>query len=170
MTSMCYTQTVAKVFTIGYAGIELPQFIDVLQQNGVTLLIDVRSVPRSRYFAAYNDTVLSKELAKYQIRYEHWREFGARQLDYKYETIASSAPFQRALQRLKNSHETVCLMCAEIDPINCHRFILVGRYLDDVTNIIAKRNGAVVYETKSATAERINGDYDQQGAKIAYKA
>ena len=91
----------AKVFTIGYAGIQLPQFIDVLQQNGVTLLIDVRSIPRSRYFADYNDIVLSKELAKYNIRYEHWREFGARQLDYNYETIASSEPFQKALARLK---------------------------------------------------------------------
>ncbi len=158
-----------KIFTIGYAGIQLPQFIDVLQQNGVTLLIDVRSMPRSRYFAAYNDTALAKELAKYNIHYEHWREFGARQLDFKYKTIANSEPFQKALARLRNSHETVCLMCAEIDPINCHRFILVGRYLDDVTNIIAKRNGAVIYETKSETEKRINGDYEKQGLKIAYK-
>lgn len=159
----------AKVFTIGYAGIQLPQFIDVLQQNGVTLLIDVRSMPRSRYFAAYNDMALSKELAKHNIRYEHWREFGARQLDYKYETIANSELFQKALGRLKNSQETVCLMCAEIDPINCHRFILVGRYLDNVTNIIAKRNGEVIYETKSETEKRINGDYEKQSAKIEYK-
>lgn len=160
----------AKIFTIGYAGIELPQFVEVLQRNGVTLLIDVRSVPRSRYFAAFNDTALSKELFKHNIRYEHWREFGARQLDYKYQTIANSEPFQKALQRLKNSRETICLMCAEIDPINCHRFILVGRYLDDVINIIAKRNGKVIYETKSATEKRINGDYDKQGQKVAYKA
>ena len=159
----------AKIFTIGYAGIQLPKFIEVLQRNGITLLIDVRSMPRSRYFAAYNDTALSKELAKHNIRYEHWREFGARQLDFKYEMIASSEPFQRALERLKNSNETVCLMCAEIDPINCHRFVLVGRYLDEVTNIIAKRNGAVLYETKADTEKRINGDYDKQGVKIAYK-
>lgn len=159
----------AKVFTIGYAGIQLPQFIDVLQNNGVTLLIDVRSLPRSRYFVGYNDVSLSKELAKYNIRYEHWREFGARQLDFKYATIANSEPFQRALERIKNSQETVCLMCAEIDPINCHRFILVCRYLDDVTNIIAKRNGKVIYEAKSETEKRINGDYEKQGLKIAYK-
>lgn len=159
----------AKIFTIGYAGIQLPRFIEVLQRNGITLLIDVRSMPRSRYFATYNDISLSKELAKYNIRYEHWREFGARQLDYKYETIANSEPFQKALTRLKNSNETVCLMCAEIDPINCHRFILVGRYLDNINNIIAKRNGEVIYESKSETERRINGDYEKQGAKIAYK-
>lgn len=147
----------------------MPKFIEVLQQNGVELLIDVRSMPRSRYFAAYNDTALSKTLAQSNIRYEHWREFGARQLNYKYEIIASSEPFQRALDRLKNSQETICLMCAEIDPINCHRFVLVGRYLDDVTNIIAKRNGEVLYETKAETEKRINGDYEKQGAKIAYK-
>lgn len=159
----------AKVFTIGYAGIQLPKFIEVLQQNGVTTLIDVRSMPKSRYFAAYNNTALSKELAKFNIRYEHRWELGARQLDYKYATIANSEPFQRALTRLNSSNETVCLMCAEIDPINCHRFVLVGHYLDDVTNIIAKRNGEVFYETKSETEKRINGDYDKQGAKIEYK-
>ena len=160
----------AKIFTIGYAGIQLPRFIEVLQQNGVKFLIDVRSMPRSRYFAAYNDVSLSKELVKHNICYEHWREFGARQLGYKYETIANSEPFQKALTRLKNSNETVCLMCAEIDPINCHRFVLVGRYLDDVVNIIAKRNGEVIYETKSETEKRFSCDYEKQGAKIAYKA
>ena len=70
---------------------------------------------------------------------------------------------------MKGSDEIVCLMCAEIDPINCHRFILVGRYLDDVTNIIAKRNGEVLYESKAETEKRINGDYDKQAAKIEYK-
>jgi len=159
----------AKVFTIGYAGIQLSQFIDVLLQNGVTMLIDVRSMPRSLYFPNYNNYSLAKELAKQNIRYEHRWEFGARQLDYKYETIANSEPFQRALTRLKGSDEIVCLMCAEIDPINCHRFILVGRYLDDVTNIIAKRNGEVLYESKAETEKRINGDYDKQAAKIEYK-
>lgn len=159
----------AKVFTIGYAGIQLSKFIEVLQQNGVTVLIDVRSMPKSRYFNAYNDTTLSKELAKQNIRYVHCREFGARQLDFKYATIANSEPFQKTLKRLKDSDKTVCLMCAEIDPIICHRFILVGRYLDDLTNIIAKRNGTIIYETKAETEKRINGDYDKQGAKIEYK-
>lgn len=60
-------------------------------------------------------------------------------------------------------------MCSEIDPINCHRFILVGRCLNNVINIIAKRNEEVLYETKAETEKRINGDYDKQGAKIEYK-
>ncbi len=157
-----------KVYTIGYAGIQLPKFIDVLLQNGVTMLIDVRSMPRSRYFPNYNNYSLAKELAKFNIRYEHWQEFGARQLDCKYTTIANSEPFQKELERIRNSNETICLMCAEIDPINCHRFILVGRYLDNVTNIIAKRNGEVLYESKTETEKRINGDYDKQGSRIQY--
>lgn len=159
----------AKVFTIGYAGIGLPKFIEVLQQNGVTVLIDVRSVPKSGYFTDYNDDVLSQELAQQNIRYFHCREFGARQLDYKYATIANSEPFQKIIKRLNDSDKTVCLMCSEIDPINCHRFILVGRYLNNVINIIAKRNGEVLYETKAETEKRINGDYDKQGVKIEYK-
>ena len=164
-----YAHDMAKVFTIGYAGVQLPKFIEVLQQNGVTVLVDVRSTPKSRYFAAFNGTVLAKELARYNIYYVNCREFGARQLDCKYATIAKSEAFQKTLKRLNNSDKTVCLMCAEIDPINCHRFILVGRYLDNVTNIIAKRDGIIVYETKAETEKRINGDYEKQGAKIEYK-
>ena len=82
--------------------------------------------------------------------------------------IANSEPFQKALERIRNSKETICLMCAEIDPINCHRFVLVGRYLDEIVNIIAKRNGEVTYESKTETEKRINGDYDKQGSRIQY--
>ncbi len=54
----------------------------------------MRLMPKSRYFNAYNDTVLAKELARYNICYVNCREFGARQLDCKYATIAKSEPFQ----------------------------------------------------------------------------
>ncbi len=54
--------------------------------------------------------------------------------------------------------------------MNRSKFILVGRYLDNVTNIIAKRNDEIIYETKAETEKRINGDYEKQGAKIEYKS
>jgi uncharacterized protein (DUF488 family) len=157
------------VFTIGYAGITPQKFLEVLKQNNITLLMDVRSTPKSRYFANFNSNVLSKELPKHNIKYENWQEFGARQFDYKYETIANSKLFKAGIEKVKNSNEKICLMCAEIDPINCHRMILVGRYLDDITNIIAKRNGDVIYEPKAETEKRFNGDYEKQGNKIAYR-
>ncbi|MDR1917500.1 MAG: DUF488 domain-containing protein [Christensenellaceae bacterium] len=158
-----------KVYTIGYAGITPQKFLEVLKENEVTLLIDVRSMPKSRYFANFNDNVLLKELPKHNIKYENWQEFGARQLNFNYDTIANSEPFKKAINRVKASTDTICLMCAEIDPINCHRAILAGRYLDNLTNIIAKRNGEIIYETKAETEKRFNGDYERQGEKISYK-
>jgi len=126
------------VFTIGYAGIKLPQFVDALKEQGITLLVDVRSVPKSQYFPDFNDAQLKEHLAKHSIKYENWKEeFGARQTNKEwftgdildFEKFATSKQFQQGIENVKTSPETICLMCAEIDPIGCHRGILCSREL-----------------------------------------
>ena len=174
-----------EVFTIGYAGIKLPQFIDVLKNNKINVLIDVRSVPRSQYFYQFNDTNLSKILTEHNIKYLHLKnEFGARQdnpefytngiLDY--EKFAVSPQFQNGIYKIKNltdSGQNVCLLCAEIDPINCHRAILCGKELHDnglaVKHIIAKRDGTICTETHKEFENRLlrmGLTYKSQNLKI----
>ena len=179
------------VFTIGYAGVKLPQFIEVLKEHGVTLLIDVRSVPRSQYFSDFNDVRLHGHLAKHGIMYEnHKTEFGARQTNAEwftgevldFEKFAESEQFRRGVEKVKTliqNGEVVCLMCAEIDPIGCHRGILCGRALKnagiDVRHIIAKRNGEVfvenhiALESRLATTDDLQLAYKKQNQKIGYK-
>lgn len=183
------------VYTIGYAGSTIERFLQVLKDKNITLLIDVRSIPKSKYFYQYNDNLLSKSLACNGIKYENWKnEFGARQLNLSffdednildYAKFAQSTQFQTGITKIKNliqNNENICLMCAEIDPINCHRAILCGKELFsngiDVTHIICKRNGETYlefqedFEKRLLETTKVNNlsmAYRKQNKKIGYK-
>ena len=182
------------IFTIGYAGTNIERFIQILRENSISLLIDVRSLPKSKYFKNFNDNFLKYSLAKLGIRYENWKnEFGARQdkLEFytnsilDYDKFAKSEQFQRGILKLKdlyNQDGNICLMCAEIDPINCHRAILCAKeiYVNDmkVIHIIAKRNGEIYFESQKDFEKRLLQEtkksnlidaYREQNKKIGYK-
>ncbi len=182
------------IYTIGYAGTTIDRFIDVLKQKHVSILIDVRSIPKSKYFYLFNDVNLSRQLSNSKIKYENWRiEFGARQenLDFftdnilDYEKFAKSEQFQNGLKKINElleKGENICLMCAEIDPINCHRAILCAREIakseNKIEHIILKRNGENIFETQSEFEERLKTSlkvnnldeaYRKQNKKIGYK-
>ncbi len=182
------------IYTIGYAGVDNDRFIQILKQKRISFLIDVRSLPKSRYFYQFNDNLLGKTLADSDIKYENWKsEFGARQdnsefytdniLDY--EKFAKSPQFQDGISKIKQLErqgENICLMCAEIDPVNCHRAILCGKEIFangmNVTHIIAKRNGETYledhedFEKRLLETTKINNlseAYRKQNNKIGYK-
>ena len=130
------------VYTIGYTSFDIDNFIRVLKKYGVTCLVDVRSVAKSSYYKDYDDVVLAPNLKKHGILYRNYKEeFGARQenkafysekgyLDF--EVFASSLQFLEGVNKIKSAQKLgykVCLMCAEKDPINCHRTILIARNL-----------------------------------------
>lgn len=128
------------LYSIGYSGFQIKDFIDVLKSKGIVLVVDVRSAPYSQYFSDYNKETLEQRLKKVDIYYRNYaKEFGARQEAKEYysragyldfELFAKSTPFLSGIDKLKISMEkgyTFALMCAEKDPITCHRAILVSR-------------------------------------------
>lgn len=182
------------IYTIGYAGATIDRFVQILKDKRISLLIDVRSVPKSQYFYQFNNNLLSRILANVDIKYENWKdEFGARQdnlsfyteniLDY--DKFAKSQQFQAGISKIKeleSKDENICLMCAEIDPINCHRAILCGKEIFangmNITHIIAKRNGEAYFEDQKDFEKRlleitkvnnISEAYQKQNKKIGYK-
>lgn len=133
-------KVVDTVYSIGYSGFSVDEFINTLHLNKIVLLIDVRSQPYSRYFADYNKDNLEQILAHEKIYYRNYaKEFGARQDDRRYysskgyldfDLFAKSPAFISGITKLVNSMNQgyrFALMCAEKDPINCHRSILVAR-------------------------------------------
>jgi uncharacterized protein (DUF488 family) len=181
------------VFTIGYAGTTLPRFLDILKSHKITHLLDVRSLPKSQYFTAFNDSALGPELKRHGIAYLNPRiELGARQTDQRFFTdgqldfdkFAASPQFHKGMEMVKaivDSGGTPCLMCAEIDPINCHRAILCARHLAtcfSVGHIIAKRNGETTIESHAELGARLvtlcktdslDSAYKIQSKQIAFK-
>ncbi len=182
------------VYTIGYAGITLDKFLEVMRELNVSTLIDVRSLPKSKYFYKFNDNNLKEMLAKINVDYENWKnEFGARQenLDFyqndvlDYEIFAQSKQFENGIEKIKKivkENKTICLMCSEIDPINCHRAVLCGRNIArqsiEVKHIIAKRDGSIKIENNKEFEHRLMAEtkidnleeaYRKQNKKIGYK-
>lgn len=129
-----------ELFTIGHSNHTIEGFISLLHQHGVTALADVRSHPYSRFLPHFNRAVLKEELAKEKIHYVFLgQELGARPNNREcyfegkavYEKIAVTDTFQKGIQKViqgLNRHR-IALVCAEKDPLTCHRAILVCQHL-----------------------------------------
>lgn len=131
---------VDTVYSIGYSGFSIDDFIDIIKKNEISLIVDVRSQPYSKYFLEYNKESLKKSLKYNGIYYRNYaKEFGARQEEMEFysddgyldfELFAKSKNFLRGFEKLKQSmlqNYKFSLMCAEKNPINCHRTILIAR-------------------------------------------
>jgi uncharacterized protein (DUF488 family) len=134
-----------RVFTIGYEGATMPEFIAVLKQAGVERVIDVRALPLSRR-PGFSKTPLRGALSEAGLEYVHLRALGtpaagrdaarkgrheelkriyAGQLELP-EAIAQTA------QMLDLAAEKPsALLCFERDPGGCHRTLLLGSVAPD---------------------------------------
>jgi uncharacterized protein (DUF488 family) len=128
------------LFTIGHSNYKIETFISLLQKHGITALADVRSHPYSRFLPHFNRVALKEALEREGIRYVFLgQELGARPqnpecyVDGKalYERIAATDAFHQGIQRvLKGVNQyKISLMCAESDPLTCHRAILICQHL-----------------------------------------
>jgi uncharacterized protein (DUF488 family) len=129
------------LFTIGHSTHAMPSFIALLLHHNVTALCDVRSQPYSRINPQFNRESLKDALKEVGIAYVFLgTELGARTSDkscyedgrVKYERIARTALFSKGLDRIEDglNKYRISLMCAEKEPLTCHRTILVARQIE----------------------------------------
>lgn len=128
------------VFTIGHSTHSVETLVDLLTRHQISAIADVRSQPYSRMNPQFNREVLRAALRARGISYVFMgRELGARTDDrscyiggkVQYDLLAETQPFQEGLKRVSqgSSKHRIALMCAEKDPLTCHRTILVCRHL-----------------------------------------
>lgn len=128
------------IYTIGHSNHSAVRFIDLLRGAGIGCVADVRSTPFSRRNPQFSQKPLTASLKDSGIEYWFLGDaLGARPKDpecwedgkVSYARIAASAAFQEAIHALiEESHaKRIALMCAEKEPLDCHRTILVGRAL-----------------------------------------
>ncbi len=186
------------LYTIGYANYDLEGFIHALKKRTVDAVADVRSQPFSRYKPEFNRSALRDSLKSAGIKYVFLGDLlGARISDnllYEndrvvFERVSNSAPFLQGLKRIRKGLEdfSIALMCAEADPLICHRDILVCRALRSEVAEIFHFIDPDMVETNANSelrllkidnldgndlfAERdelIEEAYRRQGRKIAY--
>lgn len=130
-----------RLFTVGHSNQTLPQLIELLQTHEVGAVADVRSTPYSRRLPQFNRPDLEAELPRQGITYVFLGdELGARRdepeaydgLQAAYERVAELPAFQHGLGRVITGVKkglTLALLCAERDPLTCHRAVLVSRHL-----------------------------------------
>jgi len=130
------------VYSIGHSNHESEALIALLKSAGVNVILDVRSTPYSQRYPQFNREELMRELPKHGILYQWfglW--FGARQTDEDFYTPAgwlnyawftASDIFSEGIRQLDSQlvrGKTPSLLCAEKDPFDCHRAIMVCRAL-----------------------------------------
>jgi uncharacterized protein (DUF488 family) len=129
-----------NIFTIGHSTHSQEHLIALLRRHGISAVCDVRSAPYSRVNPQFNREEINQALRTFGIRYVFLgRELGGRSEDPKcyergkvsYERLAQTGSFKRGLERLQEGAKSyrLALMCAEKEPLECHRAILVARHL-----------------------------------------
>jgi uncharacterized protein (DUF488 family) len=188
-----------SVYTIGHSNHEFGKLLALLQQHAVTAVGDVRSAPYSRRWPQFSREPLENALREAGIVYVYLgKELGARSDDpscyengsVSYERLAKTELFRSGLDRVERGLEThtLALLCAEKEPLNCHRTLLVSRQLEESRRVRVKHileDGSVEMHTQTVARmlrllhrpeadlfrtreEVIAQAYADWGSKIAY--
>lgn len=130
-----------EILTIGHSNHPIERFLELLRRNGVTAVADVRSSPFSRYNPQFGKEELQQALKEVGIAYIFLgKELGGRSPDkacyedgrVQYDRVARTATFREGIERVRKGagEYRIALMCAEKEPLECHRTLLVARALD----------------------------------------
>lgn len=130
-----------SLFTIGYENKKIEEFVDRLQQVGVSVVIDVREVPISRK-PGFSKSRLREYLEQFNIKYIHTKELGSpkelrkklyEDTNYEYFFNGYKEYLRTQIDTVVNLywdtivHEASCLMCMEEKPAYCHRKIVADK-------------------------------------------
>jgi len=189
------------LYTIGHSNHTIEAFISLLQRHGITMVADVRSAPYSRYCPQFSKDALAASLQAAGIMYMFLgKELGARPEDpccyeggfVNFQKIAKRKEFKQGIERLLAdiSQYRIAMMCAEKDPLQCHRTILISRHLKkhnvQIKHILADSNieehieaerrlvkmlkaEPALFEPTKKEIETIEQAYDQQAKRICYR-
>lgn len=189
------------ILTVGHSNHELPVFLSLLSQHGVSAIADVRSQPTC-WLPHFERGALTGALRDARIDYVFLgQELGARRTEPEcyeesradYERIARLPAFRKGLLRIRTGLEKhrICLLCAEKEPLDCHRTILVCRHLREpaitIQHILADGSledhatteqrlvkltdvQPTLFEPDLTAADLLEQAYEIRGREIAYRA
>jgi uncharacterized protein (DUF488 family) len=138
-------RSLAQVMTIGHSTRTVEEFINLLQAHGITCVVDVRTIPRSRHNAQFNKDSLPLSLKKAGIGYSHIPALGGlrhakhdspntgwRNASFRgYADYMQTSEFAQSLKELISlaNQDRIALMCAEALPWRCHHSLIADALL-----------------------------------------
>ncbi len=172
----------STIYAIGHSTRPLEDFVALLKAHGITLLADIRTIPKSRTNPQFNRESLETELPKAGIRYEHLKELGGLRRPAKdsintawqntsfrgYADYMQTPEFASALQGLMElaTGERVAIMCAEGNPFRCHRLLVADALTArgvHVLHISSRKTAKEHHVTPFARVEGTRVTYPQNG-------
>jgi uncharacterized protein (DUF488 family) len=132
----------SSIYTIGHSDHTTEAFVDLLRRHGITLVVDVRSQPYSRWAPQFNRETLARDLQDAGIAYRFMGDaLGGRPADPTlydpgqerpdYRRVEHMPAYQAGIDRLLElaGSETLAVMCSEGDHHYCHRHLLITQTL-----------------------------------------
>ncbi|NOT22849.1 MAG: DUF488 domain-containing protein [Nitrospiraceae bacterium] len=154
----------STIWTIGHSTRPIDELIGMLRAYQIDLLVDVRTVPRSRYNPQFNTNTLAQSLRDATIRYLHLPELGGLRKPKKdsindgwrntsfrgYADYMQTEEFQKSLEALMaySTDKNTAIMCAEAVPWHCHRSL--------IADALVIRSWAVRHIVTETKADRHN--------------
>lgn len=167
-----------QIFTIGYSTRTLNTFIELLEAHDIKMVIDIRSIPKSRHCPEYNKEELKLFLKKAKIGYRHIKELGGLRhtsehsintgwINRSFRGFADymeTPNFQIGLEKLEKiaKKKRCVLMCAEGIPWRCHRTLIA----DALT--LKKYKVFHIQSKKTAKAHKLTSFLQVKHGKLVY--
>ncbi len=134
-----------QIFTIGHSIYEIKDFVTLLKENWIDTIVDVRSIPYSKFASQYNREVLKRYLKENGIYYIYMGNLlGARYEDknllfddgkVNFKKVQETKFFQDGITRIEKGVAKgykIALMCSEKEAFDCHRFALISEFLSKI--------------------------------------
>ena len=139
-----------QLFSVGHSNQSIEELFQLLESQRIDCILDVRSMPYSKYTPQFNEDALKSWLSGHGVLYVPFgKHFGARRSDclketefvkkgikemkpqVNFELGVTTPDFLKGAERLNKAldqNRRVSLMCSEADPLGCHRFSFIARY------------------------------------------
>ena len=168
-------RTGRTVLTIGHSTHPSEVFVDLLQRHSVTAVADVRAVPYSRFNPQFNREPLADTLTSHGMAYVFLGlELGGRSDDpvcydngrICYDRLGATHVFRHGLERVVQgaTEHRIALMCAEREPLECHRGLLLAPALANLGLSVVHIRPEVGEESHANTMERLLEIHQMQDA------
>lgn len=168
------------IYTIGHSTHPIQEFITILKQYKITQLIDIRTIPKSRYNPQFNKQELAHKLRNHHIGYRHEKHLGGLRHAHKdsinlgwhnasfrgFADYMQTDEFKTALKKLieQAQTKTIAIMCAEGVPWRCHRSLIADALLVHTVTV------EDIYSIHSCKPHELTPFAKVQGKNITYPA
>lgn len=127
------THEMKKTFLIGHGNMELSKFLELLKEKEIDTLVDVRSIPYSKFASQFNRENLNTALRENSIKYVYMGDILGGRPPEGFDKYMKSSQFTKGISVLGEgiTDSNVAIMCSEIDYTKCHRRFIGFKLIDE---------------------------------------